>query len=81
MHGGTNPGPPKGSQNALKHGRRSAAAIAERKANTAESRRIMRDLAAYDLAMKTEDGEELTPAETAEVLALFERLKARTCTG
>lgn len=28
MHGGTNPGPPSGNQNAFKHGARSAKAIA-----------------------------------------------------
>jgi len=38
MHGGNNPGPPKGSQNALKHGRRSAAAVAERKRRAAATR-------------------------------------------
>lgn len=31
MHGGTNPGAPKGNQNAFKHGRYSAAAIADRR--------------------------------------------------
>ena len=45
MHGGNNPGPPKGSQNALKHGLRSAAAVAARKARVAEYRQAMRDLA------------------------------------
>jgi len=32
MHGGTNPGPPRGNQNGYKHGRYSAEAIAERRA-------------------------------------------------
>ena len=27
MHGGTNPGPPRGNRNALKHGRKSAATL------------------------------------------------------
>ena len=31
MHGGTSPGAPRGNGNALKHGRYSAAAIAERR--------------------------------------------------
>ncbi|WP_136808728.1 hypothetical protein [Desulfosediminicola flagellatus] len=31
-HGGASPGAPKGNQNAFKHGRRSAKAVAERKA-------------------------------------------------
>jgi uncharacterized protein YjcR len=31
MHGGTNPGAPKGNQNALKHGLRSAAVMAEQR--------------------------------------------------
>jgi hypothetical protein len=30
MHGGTNPGPPRGNQNGLKHGHYSAGAIAKR---------------------------------------------------
>jgi uncharacterized protein YjcR len=38
MHGGTNPGAPKGNKNAWKHGERSAAAI--------EWRRMMRELLA-----------------------------------
>ena len=32
MHGGTNPGAPKGNQNALKHGRYATEAIARRRA-------------------------------------------------
>jgi len=32
MHGGTNPGAPKGNRNALKHGRYTAESIAARKA-------------------------------------------------
>jgi uncharacterized protein YjcR len=35
MHGGLSPGAPKGNKNALKHGRYSAAALAERKRITA----------------------------------------------
>ena len=31
MHGGTNPGAPKGNRNAFKHGRYSAASIANRR--------------------------------------------------
>ena len=31
MHGGKSPGPPKGNKNALKHGRYTADAIAERR--------------------------------------------------
>ena len=31
MHGGTNPGAPKGNQNALKHGAHTAAARADRR--------------------------------------------------
>ena len=73
MHGRTNPGPPKGSQNALKHGRRSAAAIAARKAQVAKTRQMMRDLAALDLAMKAANGNELTEVELVEVKALFAR--------
>lgn len=38
MHGGTNPGAPKGNANARKHGFRSAASIAEQ--------RMMRDVLA-----------------------------------
>lgn len=45
MHGGTNPGPPKGSQNALKHGRYTAAAIEARR-KTRERLREFRQLLA-----------------------------------
>ena len=45
LHGGLSPGPPRGNRNAWKHGRRSAAAVAERKRQTAECRQTMRDLA------------------------------------
>jgi uncharacterized protein YjcR len=44
MHGGTNPGAPKGNRNALKHGRYSAAAIASRR-EVASLIRAMRALA------------------------------------
>lgn len=77
MHGGLSPGPPKGSQNALKHGRRSAAAVAARKARVAEFRQHVRDLAALDLALQAANDDDLTPAELAEVTALFERWDAR----
>jgi hypothetical protein len=40
MHGGTSPGPPKGTRNALKHGRHSAEAIARRRHITALIRRM-----------------------------------------
>ncbi|MGH8772881.1 MAG: HGGxSTG domain-containing protein [Pyrinomonadaceae bacterium] len=40
MHGGTSTGPPKGSQNALKHGRYTVAAILERH----KTRLILREL-------------------------------------
>jgi hypothetical protein len=45
MHGGASPGPPKGSRNALKHGRYGAEAIARRREIAALIRR-MRSLAA-----------------------------------
>jgi hypothetical protein len=44
MHGGSNPGAPKGNRNAWKHGRHSAAAIANRR-EVAELIRAMRDTA------------------------------------
>ena len=40
MHGGTNPGAPRGNQHALKHGRYTAQAIAERR----EARQTLRAL-------------------------------------
>ena len=40
MHGGNSPGAPKGNQNALKHGRYTAKAIAERNA----LRELMREM-------------------------------------
>lgn len=80
MHGGNNPGPARGNQNAFKHGRRSAAAVAARKARVARSRQIMRDLADFDrladLAWKADNGM-ATPAEQAEVDAFLERLGER----
>lgn len=80
MHGGTNPGPPKGSQNALKHGRRTAAAIAARKEQTARARQLTRDLADFDrlvnLACKVDCGT-ASEAEVAEVAAYLERIKPR----
>ena len=39
-HGGRSPGAPKGNQNRLKHGRRSKAAIQERKALNALLRKM-----------------------------------------
>lgn len=77
MHGGTNPGPPKGSQNALKHGRRSAAAVAARKAQTAKTRQITADLAGWELAMRAIDGEELTAEEIAEAWKFIDRAKGK----
>jgi hypothetical protein len=46
MHGGKSPGPPLGSQNALKHGERSAARIEERRRLSATLRRMRKDLEA-----------------------------------
>jgi len=43
MHGGPSPGAPKGNQNALKHGRYSAATILERR-RLAELIREMREI-------------------------------------
>ena len=45
MHGGTNPGPPKGNRNGWKHGRRSALAVAERKSRGESLREFRRFLA------------------------------------
>ena len=45
MHGGKSPGAPKGNKNALKHGRYTAAAIAERK-HLSSLLRTMRTLVA-----------------------------------
>ena len=47
MHGGKSPGAPKGNKNAYKHGRRSGAAMAERKALSAlikRSREMVGDM-------------------------------------
>lgn len=73
MHGGNSPGPPKGSQNALKHGLRSAAAVAARKERVAKSRQIAQGMAAFKryAALADRDGT-LTAAEVAE----FEELDA-----
>lgn len=70
MHGGTNPGPPKGSQNALKHGLRSAAAVAARKARVAKARELTRDMATfirYGALADREAAGTLTAAELAEL--------------
>lgn len=40
MHGGRSPGPPKGTQNALKHGMRTAEAVAMRKRGMQARRNI-----------------------------------------
>ena len=45
MHGGTNPGAPKGNQNALKHGERTGARIAERRRWADTLRQMRKDLA------------------------------------
>jgi hypothetical protein len=45
MHGGTNPGAPKGNKNAWKHGLRSAAYLAQRKLLAS----MMREVRALDL--------------------------------
>jgi hypothetical protein len=71
MHGGNNPGPPKGSQNALKHGLRSAAAVAARKRRAAAARWLkvgMAKLARYS-ALEDRQGA-LTTAESAEMAEL-----------
>jgi hypothetical protein len=49
MHGGTNPGVPKGNRNAFKHGRYTAEAIASRR-EVAALIRAMRALAATEEA-------------------------------
>lgn len=74
MHGGTNPGPPRGNRNGWVHGRRSRAAVEARKERVAKTRSIMRDLAAWELAMRAAGGEQLAPAQEVEARALLERL-------
>ena len=48
MHGGNSPGAPRGNSNALKHGRYSAAAIAERRELAALIRSMRRLVAEVD---------------------------------
>ena len=50
MHGGLSPGAPKGNKNALKHGRYTAAAIAERSRLSALLRTVRTLLAASEHA-------------------------------
>jgi hypothetical protein len=48
MHGGPNPGPPRGNRNAWKHGQRSRAAVEERKARVASMRMMKHILRMLD---------------------------------
>ncbi len=61
MHGGTNPGAPKGNRNAWKHGDRSAEAEEQLKVITANSR-ILR------LLGKVRQGVNLRPDEMDEII-------------
>ncbi len=61
MHGGTNPGAPKGNRNAWKHGDRSAEAEEQLKIITANSR-ILR------LLGKVRRGVKLRPDEMDEII-------------
>lgn len=61
MHGGTNPGAPKGNRNAWKHGDRSAEAEEQLKVITANSR-ILR------LLGKVRQGIKLRPDEMDEII-------------
>jgi hypothetical protein len=73
MHGGNNPGPPKGSQNALKHGLRSAAAVAARKKRAAAARWLkvgMAKLALYSALEDRAQAGKLTAGEAAEMAEL-----------
>lgn len=75
MHGGNSPGAPRGNQYALKHGRRTAAAIAARKERTAKTRQTRRDLEECILALRAEAGEQLTVEEQKRVLDFLELLE------
>ena len=70
LHGGRSPGAPKGNRHGWKHGRRSAAAVAERKRRAAAAR----DVGGLIAAMKLLDGEPVTEKERALALATLERL-------
>lgn len=61
MHGGTNPGAPKGNRNAWKHGDRSAEAEEQLKV-ISESSRILR------LLNKARQGVKLQPDEMDEII-------------
>lgn len=61
MHGGTNPGAPKGNRNAWKHGDRSAEAEGQLKVIT-ENSRILR------LVDKVRQGVKLRPDEMDEII-------------
>jgi hypothetical protein len=56
MHGGLSTGPPKGSRNALKHGRFTAAAKARRRGIQALLRRTRALVAAVEAVARKDDG-------------------------
>ena len=63
MHGGTNPGPPKGNRNAWKHGNRSAEAEEQLKILRAADRDLR-------ILSKVRQGLELRPKEKGRLIQL-----------